>query len=206
MGNYETVENSLNYDDIVDSLRELVFIQQKNPDSISTALSRASQNGFSVSHLLDDAAKKELSHLHNKKRHRGDYPSILYTWKGDATKGTDELLSIANGYNHPDSQIVQNYQDSMRSKLPSQIPLVRGGGRNSHALESWSAKVGVARRYSNTQIDFTVVPPENVFMCSMYGPQIGEQEFTLTEAKTLDTYRPNTLNHIKLYQRMDEIL
>lgn len=206
MNHYKTLEQTLDRQKAVESLRFLLFDKCATPDIIQTSIKRASDSGFRPGSLLDDAAKTRLSHMHRKKRHNGSYPEVLYNWKGDATEGTPKLLAIARGDVDAEEYGVESYQESMRNSLPSSIPLVRGGGSNSRSLESWSAKVGVARRYGGDSIGFTVVCPGDVFMCSFYGPIIGEQEYTLKNTGSINSYPSNIKSHIEIYQKMQSVL
>lgn len=206
MNHYKNLERTLDRQEAIKSLRFMMFDKKVNPEIIETSLNLASDNGFKPSDLLDDAARGRLPHMYSKKRHNGDYPNVLHNWKGDATEGTPQLLAIARGEEDAEKYGVKSYQESMRNTLTSRIPLVRGGGHNSKALESWSAEVGVARRYGDGNIGFTVVRPNDVFMCSFYGPIIGEQEYTLENTNSIENYPSDMRNHIKIYQKMHSIL
>lgn len=204
---YDIIEDpSSGISEIRNAIETLVFEEKKNPDPVSNSFETAEMGGIEPSGLLDEVARNRLNHMYAHRNRSNNYPSLLENWKGDATEGTPELLSIARGEQHPDRDRIKKYQQKMRSKLPSRIPLVRGGGHNSKQLESWSAEIGVARRYSNNKIMFTIAEPNDVFMCSKYGPRIGEQEYTLINTRSVENYQDCDKTHIKLYQKMDQIL
>lgn len=207
MNSYEVLEDPTSgLNELRDSIESLVFVKKKNPESISNSFRNAEKNGIEPSDLLDGVARRRLNHMYTHRVNKSNYPSLLKNWKGDATEGTPELLSIARDEDHPKKDEIRAYQKNMRSKLPNRIPLVRGGKHNNKSLESWSAEIGVARRYANNNIMFTIARPENVFMCSKFGPRIGEQEYTLKNTVSVDKYPNNNKTHIKLYQKMDQIL
>lgn len=204
---YKILENpTCGINEIRDAIESLVFEQRNNPDSIANSFNTAEMEGLDPKQFLDDVARRRLRHMYTHRNQNNNYPSLLNNWKGDATQGTPELLSIARGEEHPESDRIESYQDKMRSNIPSKIPLVRGGSRNNKVLESWTAEIGVARRYSDGNIMFTVVKPKDVFMCSKYGPRIGEQEYTLINTRKIQNYSDTNKTHIKLYQKMDQIL
>lgn len=125
MNHYETLEQTLDRHKAVESLRFLLFDKGVSPDIIETSTKHASDNGFRPRNLLDYSARTRLSHMYRKKRHRSDYPEVLYNWKGDATEGTPKLLAVARGDVEAEKYGIESYQKSMRKSLPSRIPLVR---------------------------------------------------------------------------------
>lgn len=204
---YDVLEDpSVSINEAREAIEELVFEMKKDPDPVSNSFNTAEKNGLDPDLLLDDVARSRLNHMYTHRSNNSNYPSLLSNWKGDATEGTPELLKIARGEDHPQKIEIEEYQRNMRSKLPNKLPLVRGGSHNNKPLESWSAEIGVARRYANNTIMFMIASPKDIFMCSKYGPRIGEQEYTVLNTSSVEKYTNNNLTHIKLYQKMDQIL
>lgn len=207
MNNYEIIEDPLtSLNETREAIEQLVFEEKKNPETIANSFRTAELNGTDPKQFLDGVARRRLRHMYTHRNQNTNYPTILKNWKGDATEGTPQLLRIARGEDHPDRYQVEKYQQTMRANIPNKIPLVRGGSQNSKMLESWAAEIGVARRYSDGQLLFTIANPEDVFMCSKFGPRIGEQEYTLTNKNSIHSYTDSNKTHIKLYQKMDQIL
>jgi len=204
---FDILESTLDENKTINALNTLMFKEKYPAESIATSL-KLVDNKYDIQRLIDSAARRELPTLYMSHQKTSiQMPRVLHAWKGDFREDTDEIYKIARGEKKDES--VEQYQQKMRSKLPSKIPLVRGadnkGYSNNRPLRSWTASVGTARIYGDN-IHYTVVNPSDVFMCSIYGGRIGEQEYTLTKCNIKNTYRANTKNHVKLYQKMYDVL
>lgn len=204
---FEVLESTHDRDEAKEALHHLLFEKQSTPDTIDLSLSRAEEY-FDTRDLLDTVAKQELPTLYTRHRCDISFPDVLTNWEGDFREATDDIYDIAEGRNHPDADAVQAYQEEMRARLPSRIPLVRGVDTTNptkHPLTSWSAKAGTARLYGD-YILYTTAHPEDVFMCALHGERIGEQEFVLTDYTIEEVYDSTTEAQVKIYQRMyDEL-
>lgn len=201
---FEKLESTTDLSVAVDSVQYLMFKNKASPNAISTSLDIASRY-FEPNNLIESAAKNTLPTLYHKHNSKIHMPPILHSWKGDFREGTEEIYNIAKGKKR--NKDVELYQQKMRSKLPSKIPLVRGSTttkNQNRVLRSWTASVGTARIYGDT-ILYTVVSPDDVFMCSLYGDNIGEQEFTLQNYTIEKSYKSSIENHIKIYQKMHKL-
>lgn len=203
---FDVLESTRDNEEAVNAVQHLIFNTNHSPEAIVASLEIA-EKYFEPEQLIDRASRKELETLYLTPHTKPQFsmPDILKNWKGDFRQGTKEIYKIARG--EVTNEEVEDYQNRMRSQLPRQIPLVRGGRPNhGRDLCSWSASVYTAQVYSDTQIAYTVVSPEDVFMCSLYGDEIGEQEYTLTNYQIQETYSPTLENQIILNRKMANVL
>lgn len=204
---FDVLQSTYDREKAIDAVSHLIFKKKYNPKIIADEIENV-DDLFDPQYLVDDAAKNHLSTLYiNKPRSNITMPPVLLNWNGDFRESTEKIYEIARG--EITNEIVESYQKEMRAKLPQKIPLVRGTKQikksKNRPLRSWSACVGTARIYGDV-IQYTVVNPSDIFMCSKYGEYIGEQEYVLTNYSVSDTYPSTLKNHIKLYQKMDKIL
>lgn len=204
---FDALESADNEQEAINILEELIFNRNYRAEAIATSLNLIDDK-YDTRYIIDSAAKNSLPTLYTSHSRSGmSMPDVLKAWKGNFREGTEEIYKIATG--EVTNESVEKYQQQMRSRLPQKIPLVRGSEQiNSNKrrpLRSWSASVSTARAFGKN-IQYTVVNPSDVFMCSIYGDLIGEQEYTLTNYTVLSTFRYNTKNHVKLYQKMDSVL
>lgn len=204
---FKILEETTDIEKAQDALNTLVFEEQCIPEAIELSLQH-SNNYFEPRELLDVVAEKRLPTIYTQHDCTIDFPEVLTTWTGDFREGTNEIYEIVQNETHPKKQEIREYQQEMRNKLPEKIPLVRGVDNKNpekHPLTSWTAKAGVAQIYGD-YILYTTAKPEDVFMCSIHGEKIGEQEYVLTDYTIEEIYVSSLESQIEIYQRMQEEL
>jgi len=200
----EELESTRDLMEAVEATRTLVFDSDRSVKSVVSSLEVADRY-FEPESLVSNEAQRELETLYVRHHSELDMPDVLLNWDGDFRKDTKEIYQIARGEVRDDE--VERYQRKMRDKLPSQIPLVRGGKPNhGRDLCSWSSSIYTAQVYDSSEVSYTVVSPEDVFMCSLYGEYIGEQEYTLLDYEIEETFVPTLENQIRFNRRMDDVL
>lgn len=205
---YEELTDPLNRNKVIEQLEKVTFNQREDPELIAELLNELDEY-YDPVFLLDDMSRRVLPTIVKSNRSTISKPDVLLDWQGRSDTGTEEIHKIANG--EVTNTDVEAYQRKMRSKLPTQIPLVRGVSTTSpplhgDTLTSWTSSINTASIFGDSLLLYTVAKPENVFMCSQYGETIGDQEYTLSQYTVEEIYNPTLENKVKIVQKMYSVL